>query len=156
MHDKMVSQGAQKNLFRGKSIKTGKMVFGSLISVPSANYFCILPQPEDMHPMDVPYLDGEIGTIDGCAVPVYSHTVGQFTGLCDKTSKRIFEGDIVRCVGFGSEHIFVVVWDVDEFDFKATNGAVNYGSNFTYLGNCEEIEVIGNIYDGPFGAGLTR
>ena len=80
-------------------------------------------------------------------VEVDGATVGQFTGLCDKNGKRIFEGDIVRCVSFGSERILIVVWDADEFDFKATNGETQYGSNFTYLGNCEEIEIMGNIHD---------
>ena len=44
---------------------------------------------------------------------------------------------------------YVIVWDKDELDFKGTNGKENYGRNYEYLGCCEEIIVIGNIFDNP-------
>ena len=47
----------------------------------------------------------------------------------------------------GNEFEYIVMWDENENDFKATNGKENYGSNFQYLSCCDEIEVIGNIYD---------
>lgn len=77
-------------------------------------------------------------------------TLGQYTGKKDSYNEKIFEGDIVRTVYNGVEKVFIVVWDNIEFDFKATNGKENYGSDgFRYLGCCEEIEIIGNIYDNP-------
>lgn len=71
----------------------------------------------------------------------------QYIGLLDKNGKEIYEGDIVNTVYNGMLFTGIVVYDESELGFKATNGEVNYGSNFQYLSCCEEIEVIGNIYD---------
>ena len=74
-------------------------------------------------------------------------TLCQFTGLCDKNGKRIWENDVVLLVCDGKEHIYQIVWDNSELDFKATKGEENYGTNYEYLLCCDEIEVIGNIFD---------
>jgi uncharacterized phage protein (TIGR01671 family) len=78
---------------------------------------------------------------------VSSETLCQFTGLCDKNGKRIWENDVVWLVCDGKEHIYQIVWDNSELDFKATKGEENYGTNYEYLLCCDEIEVIGNIFD---------
>ncbi|WP_425514983.1 YopX family protein [Cytobacillus gottheilii] len=71
----------------------------------------------------------------------------QYTGLKDKNGKEIYEGDVVDTTYDGKSFVGIVVYDVSELDFKATNGNENYGSNFQYLTCCEEVEVIGNIYE---------
>lgn len=76
-------------------------------------------------------------------------TLCQFTGCCDKNGKRIWENNVVWLVYDGEEHIYQIVWDNSELDFKATNGKENYGSNFEYLLCCDDIEVLGNIFDNP-------
>lgn len=82
-------------------------------------------------------------------VEIDPETLCQFTGETDKNGKRIWESDVVWLVYDGKEHIYQIVWDNSELDFKATNGEENYGSNFEYLLCCDEIEVIGNIFDNP-------
>lgn len=80
-------------------------------------------------------------------IEVDSNTICQFTGMTDKNGVRIWENDVAWIVYDGKEHIYQIVWDNSELDFKATNGKENYGTNFEYLLCCEEIEVIGNIFD---------
>ena len=77
------------------------------------------------------------------------NTLCQYTGLTDKNGQKIWEYDICEMVYDGTIHIYVVVWDKTELDFKGTNGKESYGCNFEYLGCCEEIVVIGNIFDNP-------
>ena len=70
----------------------------------------------------------------------------QSTGVYDKRGFEIFEGHIVKIIYDGKLFIGVVVYDLGEADFKATNNHEDYGNNFQYLTVGESIEVIGNIY----------
>lgn len=131
-------------LFRGKQTDNGEWVYG---------WYC--PYPFGRFPVKDAIVPSE-EAMDGCHtfVKIMPDTIGQFTGLFDKNGKRVFEGDVVRCIyAFNkydlNEFVYVVVWDQEEFGFKATNGKENYGNHFAYLGNCDEIEVIGNIHDNP-------
>lgn len=77
------------------------------------------------------------------------YEVLQYTGLKDKNGKEIYEGDIVEVIFSGKLRIFQVVFDLSELDFKATNGKEHYGNNFEYLTCCDEVRIIGNIYENP-------
>ena len=131
----------RKFLFRGKTVGTnGKFVYGNLIYVEG--YCCILERDEDIHEMDRPYLDGEIGWIDGKATPVRPETVGQFTGLHDKNGKMIFEGDVVcAMMDWGRPAGMVEAKAVIEFK--------KYGGYRWQCFDVTTIEVIGNVYENP-------
>ena len=69
---------------------------------------------------------------------VVPETVGQFTGLCDKNGKKIFEGDIVESPN-GTQGF--VEWQNAECAFL-----VNIGDDWQTMDDCP-YEVVGNIYD---------
>ena len=73
----------------------------------------------------------------------------QSTGLHDEHGIEIFKGDIVEIIYDGKLFTGVVVYDLGEADFKATNGHEDYGNNFQYLTVGESIEVIGNVHQHP-------
>ena len=70
----------------------------------------------------------------------------QSTGLHDEQGVEIFEGDIVKIIYDWKPFIGVVVYDLGETDFKATNNREDYGNNFQYLTVGESIKVIGNVH----------
>ena len=63
--------------------------------------------------------------------------------------REVFEGDIVEMIYDWEPFTGVVVYDLGEADFKATNNHEDYGNNFQYLTVGESIEVIGNIHKNP-------
>ena len=73
----------------------------------------------------------------------------QSTGLYDRHGVEIFQGDVVKIVYDGEPFTGVVVYDLGEADFKATNGHEDYGNNFQYLTVGESIEIIGNVHQHP-------
>lgn len=69
---------------------------------------------------------------------VVPETVGQFTGLCDKNGRKIFEGDIVESPN-GTQGF--IEWQNAECAFL-----VNIGDDWQTMDDCP-YEVVGNIYD---------
>ena len=85
-------------------------------------------------------------------VDVIPETVGQCTGLKDKNSKLIFEGDIIRTKEYGRVIAHSTVSDYDIFRITyvpAMFRIENIHRAFNLVGNSADCEVIGNIHDNP-------
>ena len=137
-------------LFRGKH-PNGEWVEGSLIAVK--DFTAILECESDRY--EYPYLDNDLGTIDGYAIPVIPETVGQYTGLTDKNGKKIFEGDIVDMgdnwwdafgpAGHDSQKT-IVHWSEEHCGFDPF---ANYDCDCGVYIQAKRCTVIGNIHDNP-------
>lgn len=131
-------------IFRGKDRLRGNWVYGSLIK--TGNFCCILPDDDETN-HDYPYLDPDLGTIDGYAIPVVPETVGQWTGLVDCHGIKIFEGDIhgiprwivTYCADVNEGYGMNAGWYVQRDNFES----------WVELENHEEHNIIGNIHDNP-------
>ena len=122
-------------LFRGKRVDNNQWTEGFLSFIytdgRNSNGFIYTDKAQIYSPVEVRSHD------------VYTSTVGQFTGLCDKDGvTKIFEGDIVFA-GYGEyyqgqhEHSTTII--IDMADYEALNA----------LCNANVVEVIGNIHETP-------
>lgn len=91
----------------------------------------------------------ELDRADYVGYEVDPETICQYVDFDDKDGKKIFENDICEMVYDGEVHTYVVVWDKSELDFKGTNGKENYGREFEYLSCCDEVVIVGNLFDNP-------
>lgn len=140
---------SDRYLFKAKRVDNGEWVQGNLILSNDAKdgYRAIIIPTNNSNMFTKGGTKGDLGFENW--YKVNKDTICQCTGLKDKNGKLIWENDIVRTIYDGIEHIYQVIWDKSELDFKATNGKEFYKSNFEYLPCCDEVEVIGNIFDNP-------
>ena len=85
--------------------------------------------------------------IDELTEVIKKETVGQFTGLLDKSGKEIYEGDVVQ------------LETTHAFDETSTLGVIKYDNSVvsfvlkaggpTRIDETQDLEVIGNIYENP-------
>ncbi len=139
-------------LCRGKDADTGEWYQGGLYVEPAPpvcmeerqpdKVWIVLPNPRFCPDWGLPY--------QMVRSNVDPDTVGQYTGLTDKNSTKIFEGDIVRDDKGNVGHV--------EFLIQAAGYVIVWKHGDTSLGHrargggydCDpSLEVIGNIYDNP-------
>ena len=116
-------------IFRGKRLNNGEWIEGSLCTT--------IPSDENFY--TISYFDFEGYYIEEKVIP---STIGQYTGLTDKTGKKIFEGDIVWLKN--DEEPYQVAFD--ECCFQVYSHGVCYVMDNFYD---HDIEVIGNVFDNP-------
>jgi len=117
-------------LFRGKTLKTGDWVFGSLLVWPDGS--CEI--------CSCPVVTPDVA--DRCKVD--PDTVGQYTGAKDKHGQRIFEGDILKDGRHGN---FEVWYDEPICQFVA--GHEGHLRPCMNRGTTQNLEIIANVHDNP-------
>lgn len=122
-------------LFRGKQVDNGEWETGSLLV-------------ERMNTSDQQVMIADKMT--GYPTLVLPETVGQYTGLKDKTGKKIFEGDILSGhldeLFPEDESRYPVVWHDYGWHIKCGNKSFDTLEQWWVA---KFLEVIGNIHDNP-------
>lgn len=118
-------------IFRGKRLDSGEWIYGDLQLGDG-----------DHIPM--------IGVVRGGHDPDYYQveeaTIGQFTGLRDKDSRPIYEGDIVMQRGYSGVKPMVVRFEQGAFIVGWHGGSSTQTRPMLIQKRCE---VIGNVIDNP-------
>lgn len=122
-------------LFRGKRVDNGEWIEGFYAHSGEKKYILI---------------DNDIAVGYLAMKEVNPDTIEQYTGLTDKNSKKIFEGDIVKCISRFDAKDMVVIFETAEFHLVDCQRYKNYTECCGYKQfGMMETEVIGNIYDNP-------
>lgn len=119
--------------FRGRTISTGKFVYGYLIK---GNCSYIITKEN----FDVSVVSMS-GHLSAGAEIVDDKTVGQFTGLYDNNRKEVYEGDILSVIIDSKKHIGKVYYENSSYcisGYGYFSRILNKGCCFYVRGNIHE------------------
>lgn len=135
----------RKILFRGQTRRYGEKVrMGDGFKLPSRWVYGGVLQGVSAHSI---IYGGENADDPGEGLEkwvVYTDTLGQFTGLTDKNGKKIFEGDILRFMAYGTVYTGKVEFLNGAFWVKC-----RFHDRIGAIVHKYKPEIIGNIHDNP-------
>ena len=117
-------------IFRGKRIDNGEWVEGYFVNLWMWNYQKYQPIITDNNAV---------------SYDVDPSTVGQYTGLCDKNGKKIFEGDIMAFTAYGFDYVGTVEFADGSFSVMCEHASPFLDQAVSKHG----AYIIGNMHDNP-------
>ena len=121
-------------IFRGKSTRNGKWLYGSYIH--QTEYF---GDTAECHYI-VECCPANFNFKMMNFLPIDFETVGQYTGFDDKNGKKVFEGDILKAE---------IWWEQGGCYPHTETRFIEADFPNMYKNHFEKFEVVGNIYDNP-------
>ena len=117
-------------LFRGKRLDNGEWVEGYFVNLWLMHYQKHQPIITDNNAV---------------SYDVDPSTVGQYTGLCDKNGKKIFEGDIMAFTAYGFDYVGTVEFADGSFSVMCEHASPFLDQAVSKHG----AYIIGNMHDNP-------
>lgn len=140
--------------FRGKRLDSGEWLFGDLLQV--ANEVFISPSDGDWFDF-ISRIKNNVFNLPAAKYAVMPETVGQYTGLHDRTGKEVYEGDVVFWIaidmqGRGKGEQGAIIWDKHTMAWAIMRDKPTSDGRPCIISrpfDRKHLEVVGNIHDNP-------